>query len=103
VLLILSSIGRTFEIHEPGELSCLVAGCSLTVETFILISGRLGDVYRYKHMLVVGYVWYPVWSLVAGLALYDTKNGYIMFIFARVLSGIDPAISMLNGLTIFSV
>jgi MFS family permease len=101
VLLLLASIGRTFEIHEPGELSWLVAGYSLTVGTFILISGRLGDVYGYKRMLVIGYVWFAVWSLIAGLAIYDEKNGYIMFVFARVLSGIGPAITMPNGLAIF--
>jgi MFS family permease len=101
VLLLLASIGRTFETHDPGELIWLVAGYSLTVGTFILVSGRLGDVYGYKRLLVIGYIWFAVWNMVAGLAIYDKKNGYIMFVFARVLSGIGPAITMPNALAIF--
>ncbi|KAI2606812.1 major facilitator superfamily domain-containing protein [Hypoxylon fragiforme] len=101
VLLLLPSIGRTFGISNPGDLSWLVAGYSLTVGTFILVSGRLGDIYGYKRMLCIGYAWFAVWTMISGLSIYDTKNGYVMFVFARVLSGIGPAITMPNGLAIF--
>ncbi|XXH00823.1 hypothetical protein Hte_007174 [Hypoxylon texense] len=101
VLLLLPSIGRSFNVSNPGDLSWLVAGYSLTVGTFILVSGRLGDVYGYKRMLCIGYAWFAVWTLISGLSIYDKENGYIMFVFARVLSGIGPAITMPNGLAIF--
>ncbi|RYC58350.1 hypothetical protein CHU98_g7867 [Xylaria longipes] len=101
VLLLLPSIGRTFHVSNSGDLSWLVAGYSLTVGTFILVSGRLGDIYGYKRMLCIGYVWFAVWSLISGLSIYNKENGYVMFVFARVLSGIGPAITMPNGLAIF--
>lgn len=101
VLLLLPTIGRAFDISNPGDLSWLVAGYSLTVGTFILVSGRLGDIYGYKRMVVIGYVWFALWSLVCGLSVYNKEHGYIMFVFARVLSGIGPAITMPNGLAIF--
>ncbi|KAI0478562.1 major facilitator superfamily domain-containing protein [Xylariaceae sp. FL0804] len=101
VLLLLPSIGRSFGVANPGQLSWLVAGYSLTVGTFILLSGRLGDIYGYKRMLSIGYAWFAVWSLVSGLSIYDEENGYVMFVFARVLSGIGPAITMPNGLALF--
>ncbi|KAI1404848.1 major facilitator superfamily-domain-containing protein [Hypoxylon fuscum] len=101
VLLLLPSIGRAFDIDNPGDLSWLVAGYSLTVGTFILVSGRLGDIYGYKRMLIIGYAWFAVWSLICGLSVYDEQNGYVMFVFARVISGIGPAITMPNGLAIF--
>ncbi|GAD99384.1 hypothetical protein FG03733.1 [Paecilomyces variotii No. 5] len=45
VMSIIHLIGDTFNITNPGEPSWLIAGYSLTVGTFILFSGRLGDVY----------------------------------------------------------
>ncbi|KAH7153639.1 major facilitator superfamily domain-containing protein [Dactylonectria macrodidyma] len=94
---LLHVIGDTFSITNPGELSWLIAGYSLTVGTFILVSGRFGDVFGYKKMLIFGFAWFSVWSMVAGLAYYST---HILFIFARVLQGIGPAIVLPNGLAI---
>lgn len=61
--------------------------------SFILISGRLGDIFGYKRMLVIGYSWFAFWSLVAGLSVY---SNYVLFIFARVLQG------MLNRVPVMS-
>jgi MFS family permease len=78
-------------------LSWLIAGYSLSVGTFILVSGRLGDMYGYKKMLLIGYSWFAFWSMVAGLAIY---SNHVLFVFARVLQGIGPAIALPNGLAI---
>ena len=42
-LLTVGVIGESFGITNQGQLSWLIAGYSLTVGTFILIGGRLGD------------------------------------------------------------
>ena len=94
-LAILHIIGDSLHITNPGVLSWLIAGYSLTVGSFILISGRFGDIFGYKEMMVIGYTWYAVWSMVAGLAIY---SGEVLFIFARVMSGIGPAIMLPNAL-----
>jgi len=94
---IIQVIGKTFNITNPAELSWLIAGYSLSVGTFILVSGRLGDIYGYKRMLLIGYSWFATWSMVAGLAVYSNK---VLFIFARVLQGIGPAIVLPNSLAI---
>jgi MFS family permease len=94
---IIKDIGASFNITNPGELSWLIAGYSLTVGTFILVSGRLGDMYGYKRMLIIGYCWFALWSMIAGLAIYSNK---VLFIFARIFQGIGPAIVMPNGLAI---
>ncbi|EXJ64520.1 hypothetical protein A1O7_00856 [Cladophialophora yegresii CBS 114405] len=96
-LLILHDIGRSFHLSNAGELSWLVAGYSLTVGTFILVSGRLGDMFGYKRMLLIGYAWFSIWSLVAGLAIYAD---HVLFVFARVLQGIGPAILLPNGVAL---
>jgi MFS family permease len=80
-----------------GELPWLIAGYSLTVGTFILISGRFGDVFGYKRMLLIGFSWMAVWSLILGLSVY---SNHVLFTFARILQGIGPAIMLPNGLAI---
>jgi MFS family permease len=97
VLFILHDIGRHFNLSNPGELSWLVAGYSLTVGTFILFAGRLGDTYGYKRMLIIGYAWFAVWTLVSGIATYSS---HVLFVFARVLAGIGPAMTLPNGVAL---
>lgn len=95
---ILHVIGDSYGVEQPGELSWLVAGYSLTVGTFILFSGRLGDAFGYKKMLLFGYAWFALWTLVAGVSVYSS---YVLHVFARVLQGIGPAVCLPNALAIF--
>ena len=97
-LAILHVIGDHYGLSNPGELSWLIAAYSLTVGTFILLAGRFGDVYGYKRMLIIGFSWFSVWSMIAGLAVY---SNHVLFTFARVLSGVGPAICLPNALAIF--
>ena len=97
-LAILHVIGDNYGISNPGELSWLIAAYSLTVGTFILLAGRFGDVYGYKRMLIIGFSWFSIWSMIDGLAVY---SNHVLFTFARVLSGIGPAICLPNALAIF--
>ncbi|KAL3431613.1 MFS general substrate transporter [Aspergillus tetrazonus] len=94
-LSIIHIIGSSFGIAETGELSWLIAGYSLTVGTFILIFGRMGDVFGYKRLIIIGLGWYAVWSLVSGLAVYSNK---VLFICCRALAGIGPSITLPNAL-----
>ncbi|KAF5630292.1 aminotriazole resistance [Fusarium sp. NRRL 52700] len=94
---IIHIIGDSFHLTNPAELSWLIAGFSLTVGTFILFSGRLGDIFGYKRLFLIGFVWFAVWSMICGLASY---SNHVLFIFARVFQGIGPALVMPNGLAI---
>lgn len=96
---ILHIIGSDLGITDPGVLSWLIAGYSLTVGTFILLSGRCGDLFGYKSMVIVGFMWFAIWNVVAGCSIYVAGDGgQILFILARVLSGIGPAILLPNAL-----
>ncbi|KAG5913932.1 hypothetical protein E4U61_006308 [Claviceps capensis] len=97
-LVLLSTIGESFHVSSAPRLAWLVAGYSLTVATFILFSGRLGDVYGYKRMLLIGLSWFSLWSLITGLSVY---SNYTLAVFSRVLQGIGPAICLPNALAIF--
>lgn len=100
-ILTLHLIGDDLGITNPAVLPWLVAGFSLTVGTFILLSGRCGDLFGYKPMVIIGFAWFALWNVIAGLSTYAAgSGGQILFIFARVMGGIGPAILMPNALGI---
>ncbi|PWN38964.1 MFS general substrate transporter [Ceraceosorus guamensis] len=92
-------IGPQLGTRDPGQLSWMPAAYSLTIGTFILISGRLGDVYGHRRLLVVGFTWYAVASLGAGLCAYD-RHSPIPFDVLRALQGIGPGLLLPNALAI---
>lgn len=93
---LINKIGADLGVaDDQGRLGWLVAGFSLTAGTFLLLSGRLGDAFGYKRMLVLGFAWFGLWSVVAGVALY---SGYTLFVFARVFQGIGAAVCIPNAL-----
>lgn len=94
---ILHVIGDDLNITKDGELSWLMAAYSLTVGSFILPAGRFGDVFGYKTMLLIGFSWFSLWTLIAGLSVY---SNHVLFNFARALQGIGPAICLPNGLAV---
>ncbi|KAF8860121.1 MFS general substrate transporter [Acephala macrosclerotiorum] len=91
-------IGDSFGTTNPGDLSWFPAAYSLTVGTFILIAGRLGDLYGHKRFFIVGFTWYGLWSLVAGFSVYSRSA--IFFDICRAVQGIGPAFLLPNALAI---
>ncbi len=92
-------IGEHYGIaNEPGRLSWMPAAFSLTVGTFILIAGRMGDLYGHKRLFVLGWLWYALWSLLGGVAAYAPNE--IFFDVCRAMQGIGPAFLLPNGLAI---
>lgn len=91
-------IGKSFGEQGTTQLSWYVAAYALTVGTFILIAGRLGDVFGHKQMLVTGFGWFGLWSLVAGLSVYSRSA--IFFNVCRACQGIGPAILLPNALAV---
>ena len=99
-------IAKTFEANNnPSSLAWYSAGFALTVGTFILPSGRLGDVYGHKLLFIIGWAWFALSSLLCGFAPMIQQSparmgGSIFFVVARALQGIGPAIVMPNGLAL---
>ncbi|KAJ5679958.1 hypothetical protein N7462_008202 [Penicillium macrosclerotiorum] len=81
-------IGHTFGTTNAAELSWFAAAYSLTVGTFILLAGRLGDVYGHRRMFIIGFGWFSLWSLLAGFSIWSNQ---IFFDCCRALQGIGPA------------
>lgn len=93
----LQIIGQSFGVSDPGRLSWYPAAFSLTVGTFILPAGRLGDMYGHRNIYIIGLVWYAVFSMVAGVSVF---SGDILFSVARGLQGIGPALLVPNALAL---
>lgn len=90
-------ISNSFGTDNPGQRSWIPAAYSLTVGTFILIAGRLGDLYGHKKLVIIGYSWYALWSLLAGFSVY---SNIIFFDCCRAFQGIGPALLLPNSIAI---
>jgi len=94
-------IGASFSTTNPGQLSWFLAAYSMTVGTFILPAGRLGDLYGHKKFFVLGSVWFGVWSVIAGLSVFSGAR--VFFDFCRAMQGIGPAFMLPNAVAILGM
>lgn len=90
-------IAQTFTIQNNLILPWVVAAYALSFGTFILIGGRLGDIFGQKSMVVIGYCFMSFWSVVAGLSHYA---GFPVFFVARGFQGIGASLMVPNGLAL---
>ncbi|KAK5128198.1 MFS multidrug transporter-like protein [Cryomyces antarcticus] len=90
-------IGESFNVTNPGQLSWYTAAFSLTVGTFIMPAGRLGDMYGHKKLLLVGWAWFAAWSLITG---FSYASGSTMFTVARAFQGIGPSLLVPNAMAL---
>ncbi|GAC92582.1 drug resistance protein [Pseudozyma hubeiensis SY62] len=93
------SIARTFDVeHSDAQQSWFAAAFSLTVGTFVLPAGRIGDLVGHKPVVIIGYAVLGLWSLLAGLSHYT--GSYIFFDVCRAMQGLGCAILLPNALAI---
>lgn len=90
-------IDESLHIGSPALNSWNTAAYSLTTGTFILISGRAGDLYGHKKLFIIGWMWFAVWSLLAGFSVYSNQR---FFACCRAFQGLGPSIILPNGVAI---
>lgn len=93
-------MGQSFPGTRPGDIAWYSAAYGLTSGTFVLPAGRLGDIFGHRRMFIIGFVWFAVWSLIAGFAEAVQRaggGGTVFFIASRAFQGIGPAILVPNG------
>lgn len=94
-------LAETFDVlDKPGEQSWFAAAFSLTVGTFILISGRLGDLYGYKTIYCVAFVILSIGSLISGLTVYAKSS--IFFDVMRGVQGLGLSFAFPNAVALIS-
>ncbi|KAK4505693.1 hypothetical protein PRZ48_003658 [Zasmidium cellare] len=91
-------IAEGLHVTNPGEQAWFAAAFSLTVGTFILISGRMGDILGHKRVFVFGYFFLGCWSAFAGFSAYVERQ--IFFDICRAFQGIGAALLAPNALAL---
>lgn len=81
-----------------GKQAWLMAAFPLVSGSFILISGRIGDIYGLKYTLLAGYVILIIWSLICGLSNYAHNDAF--FIVSRAFQGLGISLILPNLLGI---
>ena len=64
---------------------------------FLLLSGRMGDIYGHKKLFIIGVILFSLASLTGGLA-----HSEFVLIIARVLQGLGAAMASATGLSIIA-
>jgi len=90
----LPSIGREFGVSING-LQWIVTAYGLTLAGFLMLSGRVGDLYGHKKLFITGLMLFSLASLTGGLAPSE-----IVLILARVVQGLGAAMASATGLSI---
>ncbi|KAF9284094.1 hypothetical protein BGZ68_004915 [Mortierella alpina] len=85
--------------YTPSQLQWCVSAYALTYAAFLLIGGRMGDLFGHKRIFLVGTTWFAIWALVCGFA----RNAIFMSV-ARALEGaaIISAFLAISGFFIIS-
>ncbi|CDK26133.1 unnamed protein product [Kuraishia capsulata CBS 1993] len=92
-------ISRTMGVAgDAGEISWFTAAFSLGVGTFILIAGRLGDLYGYKNIFLISYVWLALWYMLCGISHYS--GNVIFFDVTRFCQGLAYAFATPNSIAL---
>lgn len=90
-------LSDSFNVTDPGQMSWYTAAYSLTLGSFILPAGRLGDMFGHKRIFIIGWAWFAFWSLICG---FSYAGGPIMLSACRAMQGIGPALLIPNGIAL---
>ncbi|KAJ5593761.1 hypothetical protein N7537_010665 [Penicillium hordei] len=82
---------------EKTYASWIAASYALTQGTFVLVSGRLGDVYGHRELVLAGGVWLTICTLANAFC-----NNFFAFVTMRALAGLGGALIMPNAVAMIS-
>ena len=90
------SIGREFGVSVNG-LQWIITAYGLTLAGFLMLSGRMGDIYGHKKLFIIGLLLFSLASLTGGLAPSE-----IVLILAIMVQGLGAAMASATGLSILA-
>ncbi|KAJ8064865.1 hypothetical protein OCU04_007174 [Sclerotinia nivalis] len=94
---ILPTLVKNLEIPSASA-TWPASAFSLTLACFLLVFGRLSDMYGGYPAYVAGFVWLALWSLVGGFS-----TDLIMLNFCRALQGLGPAMYLPSSVALIGV
>lgn len=93
--LIAADLGVT---NNPGQIGWIAAAFSLTTGSFVLVGGRLGDIYGHRLFWFVALAWSMIWNLVSGFA-----RSPAFFDVCRGLAGIGAGIMLPTSVALLAM
>ncbi|KAF8952497.1 hypothetical protein BGZ46_003462 [Entomortierella lignicola] len=82
---------------KVDQLQWVTSAYSLTYGAFLLVGGRLGDLFGHRRVFIVGVTWFAIWSLVNGFA----HNPIVMSV-GRALQGMGAGFTVPSALAILT-
>lgn len=67
--------------------------CSTRLSRFLLLAGRVGDMYGHRNVFLIGQIWFGLWSLIVSFS-----TSPVMFCITRALQGIGASMSVPTAL-----
>ncbi len=92
----LPSIGKEFGVSING-LQWIIISYGLSLAGFLMLSGRVGDLYGHKKFFIIGIILFSLASLTAGFP----PSEIVLFV-ARVVQGLGAAMASSTGLSILT-
>ncbi|KAI1297836.1 hypothetical protein EDD11_006915 [Mortierella claussenii] len=83
--------------YEPANLQWCVSAYALTYAAFLLIGGRMGDLFGHKRVFLLGTSWFAIWALICGFA-----RGPIFMSIARALEGAGAGFTIPSALALLT-
>ncbi|KAG9321222.1 hypothetical protein KVV02_008142 [Mortierella alpina] len=86
------------EVHyEQNQLQWVISAYALTYAGFLLVGGRMGDLFGHRRIFLAGTLWFAIWSLVSGFA----RDPIFMSI-ARAIQGVGAGLTIPSALAILT-
>ncbi|KAJ6186782.1 hypothetical protein N7519_008083 [Penicillium mononematosum] len=91
-----STLSESLDIKDTYA-SWIAASYALTQGTFVLVSGRLGDVYGHRELVLAGGAWLTICTLANAFC-----KTFFAFVTMRALAGLGGALIMPNAVAMIS-
>ncbi|GJJ69380.1 hypothetical protein EMPS_01726 [Entomortierella parvispora] len=83
--------------YKVDQLQWVTSAYALAYGAFLLIGGRLGDLFGHRRIYILGVTWFSIWAVVNGFA----KNPIIMSV-GRALQGMGAGFTVPSALAILT-
>ncbi|KAF8948435.1 hypothetical protein BGZ47_004824 [Haplosporangium gracile] len=83
--------------YEQNQLQWVVSSYALTYSAFLLVGGRMGDLFGHRRMFLTGVFWFALWTLICGFA----RNPIFMSI-SRGLQGAGAGLTIPSAMALLT-
>ncbi|KAF9584601.1 hypothetical protein BGW38_005885 [Lunasporangiospora selenospora] len=83
--------------YSIDQLQWVSSAYALAYGAFLLIGGRLGDLFGHRNIFIIGVIWFSIWSLINGFA----KDPIVMSV-GRALQGMGAGFTVPSALAILT-